>query len=83
MHAHIYIDAYMDIYIHVYIYIYIYIYANTYMHIYIYICGGGIYHHVAPPARISLTLSHYLSLLFIALSRFSRLHPVSAQSFCI
>ena len=43
------------------------------------------YHHhqVAPPARISLTLSHHPSLSSIAPGRFSRLHPVSAQSYCI
>ena len=37
-------------------------------------------HHVTLPARISLSLWLHLSLLYIATSRSSRLHPVSAQS---
>ena len=38
---------------------------------------------VAPPGRISLTLSRHLSLSFVAPVWSSRLHPVSAQSCCI
>ena len=38
------------------------------------------HHHVAPPARISLTLSRHFSLSFIASGRSSGLHPVSSQS---
>ena len=41
------------------------------------------HHHVAPSARISLTLSCHPSLSFIATSRSSGLHPVSAQSCCM
>ena len=41
------------------------------------------HHHVRLPARISLTLSRYLSLSFIAPGRSSRLHPISAQSYFI
>ena len=41
------------------------------------------HHHVALSARISLTLSHHPSLLSIASSRSSGLHPVSAQSCCL
>ena len=40
------------------------------------------HHHHVPPAQISLTLSHHPSLLSIAPSRSSRLHPVLAQSCC-
>ena len=47
----------------IYIYIYIYIYIS---------------HHVVPSARISVTLPHHLSLLFIASGRSSGLHPVSS-----
>ena len=57
---------------HVYIYIYIYIYISSY-----------IYHHVVPPARISLTLSRHSSQSFIASDRSSGLHPVSSQSCCM
>ena len=39
-------------------------------------------HHVMPPARISLTLSHHVSQSFIVSGRFSGLHPVSSQSCC-
>ena len=45
-----------------------------------------IYHHhhyVVPLARISLTLSRYFSLSFIASSRSSGLHPVSSHSCCM
>ena len=44
-----------------------------------------IHHHhlVVPSARISLTLSRYLSLSFIASGRSSGLHPVSSQSCCM
>ena len=51
-------------------------------------CKGPIYgsnhhHHVAPLARISLTLSHHPTLSFIASGRSSGLHPVLAQSCCM
>ena len=44
-----------------------------------------IYHHhdVVPLARISLTLSRYFSLSFIAPGRSSWLHPVSSHSCCM
>ena len=45
-----------------------------------------IYHHhlhVVPPAWISLTLSRHFSLSFIALGRYSGLHPVSSHSCCM
>ena len=38
------------------------------------------HHHVVPLARISLTLSPYFSLSFIASGRASGLHPVSSHS---
>ena len=41
------------------------------------------HHHVQPLAWISLTLSRHFSLSFIASGRSSRLHPVSAHSWCI
>ena len=41
------------------------------------------HHHVAPPARISLTVSRHLSLSFIASGRSSGLHPVSSHSCCM
>ena len=41
------------------------------------------HHHVAPPARISLTLSCHFSLSFIAFGRSSGLHPVSSHSCCM
>ena len=46
---------------------------------------GYIYHHhhVAPPARISLTVSRHFSLSFIASGRSSGLHPVSSHSCCM
>ena len=47
-------------------------------HIYIYH-----HHHVAPPARISLTLSRHFSLSFIASGRSSGLYPVSSHSCCM
>ena len=40
------------------------------------------HHHVEQLAQISLTLSCHSSLSSIAPSRSSRLHPVSAQSYC-
>ena len=40
-------------------------------------------HHVVPPARISLTLSRYFSLSFIASDRSSGIHPVSSHSCCM
>ena len=52
----------------IYIYIYIYIYHP---------------HHDVRPARISLTLSLHVSLLFIAFGRSSGLHPVSSHSSCM
>ena len=66
---------------------------HTHTHIYIYIgCRRStmyfnkyIYHphHVVPPARISLTLSHHFSLSFIASGWSSGLYPVSSQSCCM
>ena len=41
------------------------------------------HHHVVPSARISLTLSRYFSLSFIASGRSSGLHPVSSHSCCM
>ena len=41
------------------------------------------HYHVVLPARISLTLSRHFSLASIAPGRYSRLHPVSAQCYCI
>ena len=41
------------------------------------------HHHVAPSARISLTLSQHPSLSSIASGRSLKLHPVSAQSYCM
>ena len=38
------------------------------------------HHHVVPLAQMSLTLSRYFSLSFIASDRFSGLHPVSSHS---
>ena len=52
---------------YIYIYIYIYIY----------------HHHVVRLARISLTLSLHISLLFITSGRSSGLHPVSSHSCCM
>ena len=49
----------------------------------LYILIACIHHHVMPSAWISLTLSCYPSLSSIAYGRFSRLHPVSAQSCCL
>ena len=45
-----------------------------------------LYHHhhdVVQPARISLTLSRHFSLSFIASGRYSGLHPVPSQSYCM
>ena len=60
---------------------------NPPIYIYIYIkevCKTIIIiHHVAPPARISLTLSRHFSLSFIAPGRSSGLHPVSSHSCCM
>ena len=47
----------------------------------IYLCHH--HHHAVPPARISLTLSRYFSISFIASGRSSGLHPVSSQSCCM
>ena len=44
---------------------------------------GNQYHHVVPPARISLTLSRHFSRLLIASGRSSGLHPVSSHSCCM
>ena len=41
------------------------------------------HHHVVPLAQISLTLSRYFSLSFIASGRSSGLHPVSSHSCCM
>ena len=41
------------------------------------------HHHVVPLARISLTLSRYFSLSYIASGRYSGLHPVSSHSCCM
>ena len=41
------------------------------------------HHHLAPSARISLTLSRHPALSSIASGRFLRLHPVSTQSCCM
>ena len=41
------------------------------------------HHHFVPQARISLTLSRHISLLFIAFGRSSGLHPVSSHSCCM
>ena len=41
------------------------------------------HHHVMLPTQISLTLSLHFSLLFIASSRSSGLHPVSSHSCCM
>ena len=54
--------------------------THTHTYIYIYIYHHHHHHHVVPPARISLTLSHYFSLSFIASGRSSGLHPVSSHS---
>ena len=40
-------------------------------------------HLIVPSAQISLTLSCHPSLLFITSGRFSRLHPVSSQCYCM
>ena len=45
--------------------------------------GEHHHHHVVPRARISLTLSRYFSLSFIASGRTSGLHPVSSHSCCM
>ena len=50
---------------------------------YTYICVYHHHHHVALSPRISLTFSRHPSLLSIASSRSSGLHPVSAQSCCM
>ena len=41
------------------------------------------HHHIVLPARISLTLSHHVSLSLIASGRSSGLHPISSQSCCM
>ena len=41
------------------------------------------HHHVVPLARISLTLSRYFSLYFIASGKSSGIHPVSSHSCCM
>ena len=52
----------------------VYICSSLSLYIYIYH-----HHHVAPPARISLTVSRHFSLSFIASGRSSGLQPVSSQ----
>ena len=54
------------------------LFTQSYICIYIYI-----YHHVVPPARISLTHSHHFSLSFIDSGRSSGRKPVSSQSCCM
>ena len=44
---------------------------------------GHHHHHLAPPARISLTLSRHPFLSSITSGRSSRVHPVLAQSCCM
>ena len=61
---------------------YIYICLALSLSLYIYIYHHH-HHHVAPPARISLTLSRHFSLSFIASGRSSGLHPVSSHSCCM
>ena len=51
------------------------------MYVCIYICIYN--HHVVPLAQISLILSCYFSLSFIASGRSSGLYPVSSQSCCM
>ena len=41
------------------------------------------HHHIAPLARISLTLTRHFSLSFITSGRSSGLHPVSSHSCCM
>ena len=41
------------------------------------------HHHIVPPARISLIISRYFSLSFIASDMSSGLHPVSSHSCCM
>ena len=49
-----------------------------------FICAGMYHHHDdVRLARISLTLSFYVSLSFIASGRSSGLHPVSSHSCCM
>ena len=52
----------------------------TFKHITIYIYH---HHHVAPSARISLTVSRHFSLSLIASGRSSGLQPVSSHSCCM
>ena len=62
-----------------FIILFIYLFFNPHnIHIY-----HHHHHHVVPLARISLTLSRYFSLSFIASSWSSRLHPVSSHSCCV
>ena len=64
-----------------YIYIYIYIYHVKYIYIYIY--HHHHHHHQGIlTAQIFLTLSSYLSIVAIALSKSSRRHPMNNVSFC-
>ena len=62
-----------------------YQFFSTYCRITLYYLLPLIYHHhhVASPARISLTLSRHFSLSFIASGRSSGLHPISSQSCCL
>ena len=64
---------------------YVYIYYEYCVNIYIRIlkCWCHYHHHVVPLARISLTLSRYFSLSFIASGRSSGLHPISSHSCCM
>ena len=71
--------------------------SKTFVFVYHYVEAKGIYtlicmynakfnhhhHHVVPPARISMTLSRFFFLSFIASDRSSGLHPVSSHSCCM
>ena len=68
-------------------YIYIYIYMCVCVCVCVCVRHGCVNnhhdHHVVPLARISLTLSRYISLSFIASGRSSGLHPVSSHNCCM
>ena len=65
------------------------IHRNTYKHLTLSKCimlnriNIHHHHHIVPPARISLTLSRYFSLSFIAFGRSLGIHPVSSHSCCM
>ena len=56
---------------------------GTKLHTYARIVWIQHHHHVVQLARISLTLSRYFSLSFIASGRSSGIHPVSSHSCCM